>query len=255
MDASLSPSALSDDRVLRTRAEREEHLDRVGQQFADLLATALNRVASRAWERFVESLGPRPDSLVASGDFTVFADVASYWTEVMSVEILPVLQTMYLEGALGAWLASPLTGGLPASTALSWTNIVNETAAQYARDASNRLVGVGDTVWKDLANRAGAAIERGASTEQLKEEIEQITGFTEFRADTIARTEIGKAFVAGDRAANKGLAEYGPVEKVWVATLDDRTRDTHADLHDTWVPIDEPFDVGGSPMDLSLIHI
>lgn len=252
MADSLSPSALSDLRRVRTRAEREEYLDRVGVQFADLLADTLNRVAVQAWDRFAASLGTIPDTLTASGDFTVFADIAGYWSEVVIAELLPTITQIYLEGALGAWVGSPATAGLPAATASTWSNIVNSLAADYARSASNRLVGVGDTVWKDLSERAGRAIEQGLSTERLKEEIQQVTRFSEYRADTIARTEVGKAFVAGDYAAAKALAEFGPVEKVWVAVMDERTRDTHAELHDTWVPFDEPFDVGGSPMMMPL---
>jgi len=252
MVASLSRSALSDLRRRRSRDEIEEYLDRVGLQFADLLAAALNRTATQAWERFAATLGPIPETLTAAGDFTVFADVAAYWSETVTEEIVPTLSRLYLEGSLGAWVGSPITAGLPSATAATWVAIINQGAADYARSASNRLVGVGDTVWKDLAERAGRAIEQGLSTERLKQEIEQVTKFSEYRADTIARTEVGKAFVAGDYAAAKALGEFGPVEKVWIAVMDDRTRDSHAELHETWVPFDEPFDVGGSPMMMPL---
>lgn len=63
---------------------------------------------------------------------------------------------------------------------------------------------------------------------------------------TFARTAMTGAQNAGRQARMEDAEEEGVmVKKRWVATLDDRTRDTHADLDGQEVPVDEPFEVDG----------
>ncbi len=78
-------------------------------------------------------------------------------------------------------------------------------------------------------------------------------GLTAFRADTIARTEIGMAAAyAAKKTINALASEVGvrKMTKQWVPVNDDRTRDAHADMAGS-APIDnsEKFDVGGELMD------
>lgn len=64
------------------------------------------------------------------------------------------------------------------------------------------------------------------------------------RAEVIARTETIAAAGAASRAAAKATGLNLTHE--WVATPDDRTRDTHWAANGQKKPIDEPFEVGGS---------
>jgi hypothetical protein len=86
------------------------------------------------------------------------------------------------------------------------------------------------------------------SNEELKDQIGKLSDFSEYRADTIARTETIGAYVNGDWQGAQLLGEFGPVEKVWVATGDARGREWHTEMMTDSIPVDEPFDVDGEPM-------
>jgi len=62
------------------------------------------------------------------------------------------------------------------------------------------------------------------------------------RAKVIARTETMSSVNTGEFEVYKG---EGVTKKEFLATMDDRTRDSHAKADGQIVAIDEPFDVGG----------
>lgn len=63
---------------------------------------------------------------------------------------------------------------------------------------------------------------------------------------TFARTAMTGAQNAGRQAQMEDAEDMGiKVKKRWLATLDSRTRDTHAELDGQEVPVDEPFEVDG----------
>lgn len=73
------------------------------------------------------------------------------------------------------------------------------------------------------------------------------------RGDNIARTESLSAMnAAADEAlmqvVDEGLAEPDAIRKVWDASGDSRTRETHAQADGQEVGLNEPFIVGGYPM-------
>ena len=67
-----------------------------------------------------------------------------------------------------------------------------------------------------------------------------------WRAEAIARTETMRAYNAGSTEIYRA---NGVESREWLATLDDRTRDSHAEANGQIVAIDELFDVGGVEMD------
>ena len=85
--------------------------------------------------------------------------------------------------------------------------------------------------------------------------------FAESVVETTIKYQEDPWFISEDRAVmiaeNEANAAYGHDEfedaikqgyttKIWVAILDKRTRDTHRETNGTEIPIDEPFEVGGS---------
>lgn len=81
----------------------------------------------------------------------------------------------------------------------------------------------------------------------------QITGGVTARAERIFRTETNRAFNLASNSQQQSLLEVEPkAMKQWIATGDNRTRDDHLDAHGQTVPIDEPFIVGGEPLDFPL---
>ena len=91
--------------------------------------------------------------------------------------------------------------------------------------------------YKDTANTV-AGIIGGASNQKT-------TGAVA-NAIRILRTEGNRTLNAGAYAEAKNLAFLGvKVERMWVATLDLRTRDTHQQLDGVKTGVDEPFTFGG----------
>lgn len=111
------------------------------------------------------------------------------------------------------------------------------------------------TTENDLQKLLRKALANGWSNQQLAESIadKYNNSYRGYRALSIARTEMTGIINFGNTFT---LEEEGVKTKRWIATLDDRTRDTHAELDGDVEPIDGYFDVGGEsaeyPADASL---
>lgn len=255
MAASPLPSALPD--IPTDRNGFERWLTDQGDELGEVLAAELKRIVTRAYRQFLKTLPPDtpPEAVTASGDFSPFDAIPGAWDDVVKSEIVPKLSGMNLSGGLSAWVKSSAPVIAPAEFAARWASIVNQQAVEYLATATNRLSGVGDSIWNDIRERTSQAIKTGATNETLRQEIQKIGDFSEYRADVVARTETVGAYNSGNWAGSQALGPYGPVEKVWVATmeatttkLDGRTRPTHQRLHNKSMPTLQPFIVGGYPM-------
>lgn len=219
-------------------AWREERAARVGRVLADAFAAAIE-----------EACTAYAASLTAAGDPYPFdvggAAVREFATEVVG----EYAAGMHLSGALSVYLTAPGVDSIPAEAAAAWSSVVNDSAVVFQRTATNRIVGATDALWNDVRSLSVDAIQVGMPNEDLKGVIEEATGYSEHRADTIARTETVGAYNGGEMAGARALGANGPVEKVWSAALDARTRPDHEAADGQWVRLDEAFDVGGEPMD------
>jgi SPP1 gp7 family putative phage head morphogenesis protein len=227
----------SDPRALRRWLTRKE--DRLAQILGDELTTLVRRSVNA----FAETL----PSLTASGDFAVFDQIPFEWLGIIDSRLLPELEAIYLAGGVNVWAAAP-AGAIPPQAAQAWASVVNENAREYLTRRRNLLVGVGENLFQGVIAQVDRAILTGASAEEVKQSLEQLGNFSEFRADTIARTEINNAYVNGNWEASQAMGEYGPVEKMWLATFDARTRPSHADANGVLLPWSEPFIVDGEEM-------
>lgn len=228
------------DELPTDRAGIEAWLDARVEAIAARTRAKLREIVHAAYAGFV-------DSLTASGDLTKLDQIPAQWVAFVEDELAPFVGNTHLAGSLQAWLGADIE---PHHIyAQGWMDVVNQNAVSFQSAASNRLAKVGDSVWHDVRNQTVSAIKDGATNEQLKAKIEGITGFSEYRADTIARTETVSAYVNGDMAGARALGEHGPVEKVWVSTKDRRTRSSHNDAHNQTVLMENQFAVGGVMMD------
>lgn len=66
-----------------------------------------------------------------------------------------------------------------------------------------------------------------------------------YRAQLIARTEMIRASNAGSMGVYR---QWAVRMKEWLATMDERVRDSHAAANGQVVPMDEPFEVGGAAL-------
>jgi hypothetical protein len=247
MDGLPQPSQLPDP---RDRRETEAWLENRSEKLAEAIAKSLKKVVTSAYSKFLATLPETSivSSLTAAGDLHAFDGIVGDWKLIFEREIAPEIEESYLSGAMSAFTQAPGTDAMSPDEVAAWARVTNDQAVSYMADATNRLTGVGETIWSDVRERVTSAVASGMSNEELKDQIEKLADFSEYRADTIARTETIGAYVNGDWQGAQLLGEFGPVEKVWVATGDARGREWHTDMMSESIPIDEPFDVDGEPM-------
>ena len=114
--------------------------------------------------------------------------------------------------------------------------------------AGERVVGIMDTTRKQIKAALMEGVVQGESIPNLAKRIDDLylQQIIPNRSTVISRTEVIAASNYGSMAAaqQSGLT----LNKVWLATGDHRTRDTHLEADGQEVGIDEPFDVGGSKL-------
>jgi uncharacterized protein with gpF-like domain len=126
----------------------------------------------------------------------------------------------------------------------------------HLAEVSNRMVRVPDEVFDLVSGQVSQAVNLGESIPDISDRIAQTLDSTATprwsnRATVTARTETIGALNSGRSDAFRALAgETGRgFEKVWISTVDDRTRETHVDADGQRVPVDQPFVVGGFELD------
>ncbi|UQS95156.1 capsid maturation protease [Pseudanabaena phage Pam4] len=128
-------------------------------------------------------------------------------------------------------------------------------AIQHLATVDNRLAGIPDETFHLYRVELAAGRAAQESIPQLAARVDALLNDTERwrnRAVTIARTEVIGANNAGGYASASASAALlgaapGEVVKEWLATTDDRTRETHLEVDGAQVlGMDTPFTVGGS---------
>jgi HK97 family phage portal protein len=104
---------------------------------------------------------------------------------------------------------------------------------------------VNETTYKLLQDELRQAIVDGEDVRKTTARVESVmAGRIASTAETIARTEVGAIVTAGQ---SEGWRQSGVVEgKQWLAALDNRTRRTHIEAHNSVVALDENFTVGAA---------
>lgn len=131
---------------------------------------------------------------------------------------------------------------------------LDEQLAPYAEATTQLLDAVGDRLAVDAAQALAAGVDAGESLPELKARM--IAVFNDagvqlgpVRAERIARTESTRAWNAGTLAAAQALTGPDrPLVKQWLTRNDERVRVAHRDANGQLQLLDEPFDVGGTPM-------
>lgn len=98
------------------------------------------------------------------------------------------------------------------------------------------------TTKEQLKRALYSNLSDGGTITDLAKDIERIYGdISRGRAMVIARTETEVAVQSGQF---EGYKQSGVEIKIWVAVMDDRTRDSHAEMDGEERPIDMPFSNG-----------
>jgi len=221
----------------------EEYLREMQEVLAARMGDEAGRLAREAVVAYADAM------TAAVGDPAVFDAAEVAWRGFITQEVGSYVAGIHLNGAMVAFFRTPGLDGIIDDVAEAWLTVVNEGAVTYQATATNRIVQASASTWSDVRSKTVTALSEGLSNEELKESIEAVTGYSEYRAATIGRTETMQAYNAGDLAGAKGLGEYGPHEKVWIAALDARTRVEHAEADGQTVGINEMFVVMGEQIE------
>jgi len=130
-----------------------------------------------------------------------------------------------------------------------------EETIRYIREVENKMVRTTDEVFDLVRAELENGVIEGLSIPEIAENIDAVlldTGTERWqnRATTVARTETVGAYNGGTDSAFSILLDEDPdldMEKVWLATMDSRTRDTHFAADGQRVAFRESFIVGGFP--------
>lgn len=131
---------------------------------------------------------------------------------------------------------------LPTAEELRAT-VLEKAASRAAKRASE----ISETTRTRIHNSIVRGLEVNDSPAQIAQRIrEEVDDMTRARARTIARTETASAQQSGefDEMSATSEALDMPMTKTWVATEDERTRDSHSAADGQTVDLDEMFEVG-----------
>lgn len=168
----------------------------------------------------------------------------AYWGELMTSDVVPVA------GGILARVRNRMTGR-PEPQA-----VVGADEARYLNEVGNRLRHVPDEVYALIVREIEEGLTRQESIPAIRDRVQAVmtataTPYWRNRATVVARTEVQGAVQAGAYfgalAAAQERGDFAP-RKVWIATVDKRTRATHkaADRQSTLLA--EPFRVGGAQL-------
>jgi hypothetical protein len=162
------------------------------------------------------------------------------------------LVTDMVEAELTAMLGEVFAGVLGEEntvSALPWQQ-------QYIGEVHNRLTGVADQTFDLVRDAVSEGMGAGDSIPTIRDRVRDALAFRgestwAGRAETIARTETIAAYNGGHLASWKVRSELAgtTTEKVWLATIDRRTRRTHYKADGQRVALDAKFTVGNAQMD------
>ncbi|GAB7388989.1 hypothetical protein BSNK01_28270 [Bacillaceae bacterium] len=200
--------------VERMRKRYEKLLfDLVEERFEEELDELLNALSIVVtWEALAQALDRQMRKWVELFDTTI-------------PDIIEVFGQRIIDDLDGGILFDPWAVGVR-----EWVRVCTAHNVQHISDTTRESV-------KAVIQRA---IDEEWGIPETAEALGELyDGFKGRRAVVIARTEVVAASNAGAYFAAKQLGV--PMRKRWIATMDERTRDWHAEAHGQVRDIDEPF--------------
>lgn len=211
--------------------------NRIRNGYWAALTRWLNGVRDAVMSPFRESGGTVPPQPSGLPDNAV-------WVRLVDEHIIPpVRQSIYV----------------PWRTILGEDNNFSQDAfvRDYLQEVTARMVRLPLEVYADITRIISQGLDAGSSVPEIAASIQQrltATGsdYWPNRATTVARTEAIGATNAGSWGAAveraRAAGEEGQAQKVWVSTMDSRTRASHRMADKQRVGLFEPFIVGGFPL-------
>jgi len=121
-------------------------------------------------------------------------------------------------------------------------NLSNPSAERFLAKREQRFVKlIPEDQWKELKASLVKGMQEGQGSEGLKKIVEDHPVVSPSRAEMVARTEVIGAYNGGLEEGWKQSELKG--EKVWLAALDARTRESHREAHGQSVQLNDDFEL------------
>lgn len=247
----------------------DARMKRLGTRLRKIYAQASEELTDKVNSFFAdfEKLDKKKLALVKAGKLS--EEEYKKWRKnkvLMSEKYMDLRDTMAKRMTEANTLASQyINGELPAIYAHNFNSVVGDVTSQvkgFSFDLVDEYTvrklstsdktllpykfvdGHKDVRWntKRVNSQILQGLLQGESADQMAFRLTNVTKMNEMSALRNARTAVTSAQNKGRVDAMEDLQEAGVIlEKEWIATKDERTRDAHAELDRVSVPVDEPF--------------
>jgi uncharacterized protein with gpF-like domain len=148
------------------------------------------------------------------------------------------------------WLSKSATGKMERKldTGEQADARIMKWAKQYA---AKKVTQITDTTETRISNAIQRGLDANAAPSEIADLIQEEVGdMSDARAMMIARTESATAVNSAKQESMNDIADETGIVfiKIWTATQDDRTRESHSDADGQERAMDEPFDIGGTEL-------
>lgn len=218
--------------------------EKVLQAEADALAADMVKTLSGILRKAANALGQTLTAAVPSPEDAILSQAQQSWMDAVSGGFLPRVINSYVASAETVQLSIASTLGEPASEV---PFVMNSAAVAYLTDTANRMVSVTEGTWARARAQLIEGFQAGESIQQLATRLQDVAGWSESRAETVARTEIIAASNAGALAEIQATGAVA--KKTWQATMDARTREAHRKADGQTVSVNNVFIVDGEALD------
>lgn len=245
-------------------------LARWERELADASYTALMKWLPKAEAAVLPSLTAAADP---PPNLDALGDVESAWQGLVNVHIMPLMERLMLSRITQSWRKHGVTDKLPDDPGDSVRSLVTGKRSRDARTvyrlASTRarqqsfldqaqqvLFRQPSSVDRLLRKSVDEGRRLGETSDQLRSRIAALVRNTTKadwmgKAEDLSRTVATGAFNGANLFAAQAREEIMGIEleKVWLATIDQRTRPSHFAADGQRRKLDEPFNVGGADLD------
>lgn len=235
-----------------TRAEDDKVLRRANARLAaaeqDLYPVVYRSLRNVVQQITTEAGLPSPEqaerALVAAIRPSRLQEILKMWEREVDDYILKRILRLFLQNA-----RATLDSTFPNVDPSIFAYVRDVRAEKMLGSIRNRLVRVGDTLFKEAREALQRSMAAGEGNEKAAARVAQALNISEARARVIARTESAAVLNASDQAVSDELAEAGIAhQKRWIATMTGpsakRTRDSHKAAHGQTVLVGQAFKVG-----------
>lgn len=222
----------------------EEQKSRYWRAFERMRTSWYSAAEKRVAKRFGEELAAVKAALGSARTARDTEELAIGAVQAQRREWEKFFKALYL--AVGEDFAPKVRDSLKASKEMKQDDLWQRYLFDWiSANAAGKVSMISETTRGELADAIAEGAAQGESIEMIAARITGVyQGYIdEARAITIARTEV----VSASNAASVSVAKSTglDLQKEWLATRDDRIRDTHLAADGQRVGMDEPFRVGG----------